>query len=366
MNNELIGLDTVNMALKGLDFTITDLKCFKPKLTSFVCNPSKQDKQNGIYKPRITFYKPTPTVPYEQLWLEFSVPKLIYGENFTEICEKDLEPVTILLQEYLKSIYVITTKQAIFNATLRRSDFSKNLLLSSGIQAGYVLQLVNYSYIHGRRYKSPISYPNGTGIAINNPNKRFILYDKISDAEKAKISEKLCIEKDYYVQYDKIEKLKKKGVSIFRIEQQFNTRKAVKNAFRERGYEAVFKNAFNSSLAKDILVTSWNDLLENQLPLNMEFSATETFQSCTSNNPQMSLNNALKNIAVQQLIKENGTDGAINLLKAVFPDKQVNYLMSSAIMPTCKDFPAKQDILRDLITQVEERKPLSFNQLIGE
>lgn len=366
MNNELIGLDTAILILKNLDFVITDKKFFKLTRTAFVCNPSKQDKQNGIYKPKITFYESTPAFPYRHLLIDVSVPKLIYGNNFTEICANDMEYAAILLQEYLESIHIITSKQTILNANLKRSDFSKNLQLSAGILAGYVLQLLNHSYIHGRQYKSPIYYPNGMGLAINNANRRFILYDKISDAEKSKISEKLCIEKDYYVQHDKIEQLKKKGISILRIEQQLKTRKEVKKEFEKFGLDATFKNAFNPILAKNVLAAPWNELLANQLPLNMDFSAMETFQSCIHSNRQISLNNVLKNIAFQQLVKEAGTDGAISLLKTNFPAKQVNYLISNAIYIDPPYNSESSSILSDLITQFEERKPLNFNQLIGE
>jgi 6-phosphogluconate dehydrogenase (decarboxylating) len=71
-------------------------------------NPTKSELKNGIYKPRLTMTKRFNTTGRHEatLAIEFSAPKLLYGNNFDELTENDFTLVVELLQSKLKEMGV--------------------------------------------------------------------------------------------------------------------------------------------------------------------------------------------------------------------------------------------------------------------
>ncbi|MCP4395404.1 MAG: hypothetical protein GY804_14230 [Alphaproteobacteria bacterium] len=91
--------DTIVMKINSRDFRLTNLKDFTPPATDlyksykginshskYIRNPTKAEKEIG-YKPRITIYKTS----FEyggykaDMFIEFSAPKLVFGNNFEEL-----------------------------------------------------------------------------------------------------------------------------------------------------------------------------------------------------------------------------------------------------------------------------------------
>lgn len=69
---------------------------------SYRLNTTKIDKKLGIYTPRLTLYVQRVSGGYRRLlYIEFSAPKLIYGNNFTEIGMSDYGKLCNALSESL-------------------------------------------------------------------------------------------------------------------------------------------------------------------------------------------------------------------------------------------------------------------------
>ena len=108
-------IDTIVLALPANHFYITDHARFNPSTVGFyhapyyaggfmkcVQNPTSEELRRGTYKPRLTVLKrPMPGGFAITLKIEFSIPKLLYGNNFDEVTEGDFERAIKRLRERL-------------------------------------------------------------------------------------------------------------------------------------------------------------------------------------------------------------------------------------------------------------------------
>ncbi len=97
----------------------------------FVRNPSKAEKETGKYFPRLTGYK-RQFSQEANVRMEFSVPKLLYLNNLEEMEDKDFPKVIEALQDRLRTMGVLVTKEVLKNASVSSVNFSKNLVFKDG------------------------------------------------------------------------------------------------------------------------------------------------------------------------------------------------------------------------------------------
>ena len=111
-------IDTVVLLIPWEDFKIMDYGTFSPSARgmfeppyyslsrgSFNCiqYPTKSDLIEGNYKPRLTLSKRLVCGGYSiALKIEFSAPKLLFGNNFEELKDNDFEAVVIKLHQTCK------------------------------------------------------------------------------------------------------------------------------------------------------------------------------------------------------------------------------------------------------------------------
>lgn len=84
-------IDTIRLAL-DVKRIPDEFKIAKSKNGVFrgVINPTKEMKKSGKYYPRVTFVKrPVRSGLSQQFLVEFSIPKLIKGNNFSEVSNDD-------------------------------------------------------------------------------------------------------------------------------------------------------------------------------------------------------------------------------------------------------------------------------------
>src|SRR3990167_5853860 len=118
-------IDTIVLVLKQNMFTIADHNKFSPSTeglfnsayyrlggrSNMVCkqNPTPNELKAGIYKPRLTITKRINKLRNFEIMLkiEFSVPKLLFGNNFDELEDSDFGKVVGILQTKLKEMGVL-------------------------------------------------------------------------------------------------------------------------------------------------------------------------------------------------------------------------------------------------------------------
>jgi hypothetical protein len=111
-----------------------DLQSRTSNYEKFVKNPPRRLSQS-VYKPRLTGIKRRTFGDNFNSFLkiEFSVPKLIYGNNFDEITDRDFDLIAENLYQRLIEMGVIISRADLENAAVSAFHPSKNIMLSDGI-----------------------------------------------------------------------------------------------------------------------------------------------------------------------------------------------------------------------------------------
>ena len=142
-------IDTIVLTLKDGMFTILDRNKFTPSASVLydqinrnylggrvnmkcVQNPTTTELKLGIYKPRLTLYKR----PNKQggsdmpLKIEFSAPKMLFGNNFDELTDSDFPNLLTKLKRTLKEMGVFILEDHLTSAPVSAIHFSKNIPLT--------------------------------------------------------------------------------------------------------------------------------------------------------------------------------------------------------------------------------------------
>lgn len=265
-----------------------------------VINPTAADKKLGIYKPRITYTeRPRPHGKDCELAIELSLPKLVFGNNFSELSEADFDQVLLSLRQVLQKMqigYYFSPQLA--NLEVRKIDFCKNVIFTDGTLASSIIAALNTADISKVYDIQNTDFQNGGKVLHIHTNSLDIaIYDKITDLQRSKISEKRTQEKDDYCQLslvDELEKLRraKHPFAVVRFEVRLNGKQKIQREFKKLGIEEtlIFKDVFTDEIAKSILTHHWKNIFNKvqkaQLLQDTPISLLRDILSETKQRPQ--------------------------------------------------------------------------------
>ncbi|MCH8908784.1 MAG: MBL fold metallo-hydrolase [Candidatus Heimdallarchaeota archaeon] len=93
-------------------------------------NPKKSEIQRHGYLPRLTLIARNDKEKFIlQLKIEFSAPKILYGNNFDELTGENFYELIAELKEKLKIMGVVTTEDKLIDANISAIHSSKNIIL---------------------------------------------------------------------------------------------------------------------------------------------------------------------------------------------------------------------------------------------
>lgn len=271
-------IDTIKLVIK-FDEPLRCKANFQPKLESIqedyvgyfkaYANPSAADKKLGKYLPRLT-YTQRPKSGYRasyELAIELSLPKLAFGENFSELTNVDFDLVVKRLQVALREIGVFLFTPQIVNAEVRAVHYSKNFVFKDYTSCSSILQMLRTADISKVYDVQNTNFRNGGYVMHVHTNSLDIaIYDKLADLRQSKKSEKRTQEKDNYVQLDILDTIaRQQPVAVMRYEVRLNGKKKITSSLEAVGFEQplTFKSAFSSDLAKKILEHHWQNFYTN-------------------------------------------------------------------------------------------------------
>ncbi|MBR3628591.1 MAG: hypothetical protein IKN42_07105 [Elusimicrobia bacterium] len=227
---DLFVLDKTNKSLKGL---MEMLKLYPNVMYSIKAH--LKEINDGKYRPRIEYVYPLYRNP--TIYIEFSIPKLLFGQNLSEVTEKNDINVVNKLITILKDLNITVTEDAINNAFVKRVDFSKNYELKDDLTCKDVLSLL-----------SKVSYPRmklhvikeEEYIKFYNKSMALLFYDKQKELKKHNSKLPTNYEQD---------------IPILRIEIQIKGKNILDkltehNTFKEIFSEQLFKHVFYKYLMK--------------------------------------------------------------------------------------------------------------------
>jgi hypothetical protein len=205
------------------------------------------------------------------LGVEFSAPKLLFGNNFDELCSRDFEQVLSTLQLALGDMDVRVATDALPSARVSAVHYGKNIAFTNYTTCSMVIRELALIDLGRRLDLSRTDYRDeGHAIRYHTNSNEVTFYDKLKDLEQSRISEKRAIERDYGAQTDLFgdRGTRPKELQVLRMEVRLGNRARIMKLLKriEPGTEPTFKALFNVSIAKGVLMQFWTQL-RAQLPM---------------------------------------------------------------------------------------------------
>lgn len=275
-------IDTIKLVkvlMRPLPYKSVKWQSFKTNengVTIGVINPTAEDRRNGMYMPDITYYeRPMPGGGHRyEVAIETSLPKLHFGNNFEELTEPDYKAVVKDLKRVLRSLGFSHAFVAdISNFEVRKVDFCKNVRFTDGTTVATVISNLAKADISKVYDVQKTDFRNGGKILHIHTNSQDIaFYDKISDLEQARKSERRAKdETPSYCQFDLLktfeEERKQHPLSVLRYEIRLNSKTKVRDALNAAGVNTplTFKNIFRQEVSKTILLQNLDKII-NKIP----------------------------------------------------------------------------------------------------
>jgi hypothetical protein len=282
-------------------------------------NPSLTYDKAGKYMPRLTMYKRiTELGIIYQLSVEFSAPKMLFGNNFDELTENDLglllTKIQIALQELIG--YKFSTEE-LACADVSAWHPSKNIAFLDYTSCQTILNTMGKLDISRTYDLQKTDFRDGHIVHIHANSIDIAFYDKMADLLKAKKSIKRAFEKDSLVQIGILEDLSKyQPIDVFRYEVRLVGRASIKRAYPELK-EWTLKNLFNKNLCRNTLIKHWEKLTSSLDMLALDVKEPyELFQNYIEANDSATPQAALAAVAGLLIANQGGINNLRNALEA--------------------------------------------------
>lgn len=273
-------LDTVALTLNQMEFRVMNHEVFSPSSrglfeppfyplggrSNFSCvqNPTKSELEQGIYKPRLTITKRKSYAGYAiTLRIEFSIPKLLFGNNFDELQPSDFEKILDILQRKLGAMGVSISKDVLRMAQVSAIHYGKNIALTDYSTCTMITSELAKINLSKRLDLSKTDYRNeGHIIRYHSNNFELAFYDKLKDLEQSKISEKRAFESENQIQADLFNRADyPKQLEVLRMEVRLGNRIKIKSTLGKLGIKAElnFCELFSADISQKILRHFWQE-----------------------------------------------------------------------------------------------------------
>lgn len=270
-------IDTVCLLIPKTKLTVLELSSYgvpnwnlhsrTDQYDKFVKNPSKRDKESGLYFPRLTGYRRKGFAKDENVRIEFSAPKLLYLNNLEELEDKDFERLVEVLQSRLKSMGIIIEKSVLETASVSSVHFSKNILLEDGYTANHLISEMNKVNLRKNFDFTKTRFMNdGQSLYAHTTSHQLVIYDKIADLGKDK---KRAIDKDQTLfQFSLFSELNKvpELQEVIRFEIRLSQKQKMNKVLMDLGYakNPTFKDVFNVEISQKVVGDYWKRLIKER------------------------------------------------------------------------------------------------------
>jgi hypothetical protein len=325
--------DTILLNFPIEQVTIMDRDRFSPSARGFigfppilmgsrktikaVCNPTKAESEKAYY-PTLTLFKSLRQGGYKvYLHVQFSAQKLLYGNNFDEIGDDELDDVCQMLHLRLKQMGVLIDAVNIRNAQVTGIHYAKNIPLTD--------HTIPYDYIRkfGQidqslwRDTAKVDYRNGGySFKLHTNTWELTIYDKRKDLQQAKRSERKAISKQNHLQLNLLEQIPETVFfEVLRIELRLNTAKTIRQHLERTGLlsadvvpNLTLSALFDELVAKTLLL-HYLRRLEDSYPTVHKHDHTQATNLLTDlriNNAEMPLQTLLAGVTFSKLLDELG------------------------------------------------------------
>ena len=308
-------IDTVTLRLDEVQFKIIDPSRFSPDATRLLdprTNLGQQGYLDSIQNHPLTGY---PKLKLRRrklpvygtrlfLIIEFSAPKLLYGNNLFEVGDSVFSDLACLLSSILEDMSVYTSVENIVQAVVIKVHYSKNVILPDTAIPHTVIQLIKRSDFNARYKSMHTEYANG-GDSLRYRTNEFevILYDK----KKELLSDHST---------KGLEKFLLGDFEVLRIECRLNSRRKIENTLNLKSTENTFRNIFEISQSKFVVNDTWQKLISSMHSLlSSEITLESELVSFLLSHPRTSVQTALASCMYDQLSAKVGLQELRNIVE---------------------------------------------------
>lgn len=314
-------IDTVVLTLNPAQYHIIDPDRFTPSahwvltgLDSGIIskqNPTKKELAHGIYKPRLMLADRIVAKDKHEalLKIEVSLPKLMFGNNFDELQQKDFPAVLAKLVRVLQSMGVKTTEQFLAQAAVASIHYAKNIVFTDGTIPYFYINKIKEANIKLSLDSNKTDYRNEGHVYKWHCNSyEIVFYDKVKDLVMAKKSDKRAVEKDSSVQMQTLHDLQlKHKFEVLRMEVRLNKRPKIKQLFKTLGVASnfTFKSLFKLATAREVLL-HYIDELESKRSVLHDYRASSDRALLTAlliNNTELGLKQILQMYGLKKIFE---------------------------------------------------------------
>lgn len=322
-------IDTVVLTIPVTKENILDPKRFSPSAfglfkepyyTSFIqckLNPSKEQKDKGEYLPRLTLSSRMKNNQYQViLRVEFSAPKILFGNNFQEITEDDFLKLISELRYKLFIMGVKLSEDQLVNASVSSAHFCRNIPLEAYVSCSMVInQLEKAGNYNEWLDLDKTSFRNGGQILhMHSDRWEFVIYDKLRDLQRARLGKNRSVEEDNYSQLDMF-KDKFPKQEILRLELRINSKQKLRALLSTIGHgksleNITFVNIFKYEICQRLLRYYWSKLqMVTNLPENIKTHSNiiEISTAIRMEHPEIKDNDLMRVTYGLIFIQEHGT-----------------------------------------------------------
>ena len=318
-------IDTIVLTLQNNQFQIFDHSKFSPSTIGLfqapyyrfgkrshikcVLNPTKE---KGVYKPRLTVTRRIGKEGFQTtMRIEFSIPKLLFGNNFDEVKESQFKHIIKRLYDTLNSMSVIVAPHMLQNAFVSAIHYSKNIVLSDYSTPYAILKELSKINLNQKLDINQTDFRNeGHSLKFRANSYEISLYDKKKDLQKAKTSGKRAIEKNNEIQLELFDQWKPKApFEVLRMEIRLNKRVKIKSILKKINIDSdlTFRSLFKQTISKKILLFYFEYIKKGYSLLSYRPKSSREFVAeFKINNPHIKVRKMLQIFALKKLIDEIG------------------------------------------------------------
>jgi hypothetical protein len=286
-------------------------------------NPTAEDRENGIYKPKLTLIKRGNMLI---LKAEFSAPKVLFKNNLDEAEEKDLSEIIAQLQNKIRDMGVILQLSQIENAKVIGFHPSKNIILSKGYTSSFALRELYKINLSQKLDFTRAGFRNeGEEIQFYTKIYSVVFYDKINDLTKPPTR---ATDKDQpKLQRDLFDFIKKeiRGLEVLRIEIRLSKSEKMKEVLAEIGFteEPTLKSIFKKDVCQKIVKFYWENLFDkNMFVFNAYNNPQKIFEMILIKYPEMKMRKAVMLVGLNLLCRDEGGFRAFRKIVEGYKEKK--------------------------------------------
>lgn len=359
-------LTIVDLKREGVDWS---LQGSFPAYQKFVRNPSPRDASLGIYFPRLTGYKRKGQA--DEIKIEFSVPKLIYKNNLDELTGNEFKTVIELLHDRLNRIGIMVSYKQLEEAEVRTIHYSKNILLTKGYTAQFVLNELRKVNVNKRFDGTKTVFKNdGQSVQMYSQAHSLVFYDKIADLKQP---EKRKIDRDNTpLQLNLFSQVKKKS-EVLRMEIRLCQKRKINSLFKLLGFpeNPTFKDAYSLEKSLKVITHYWETMIEERGHglFNIDLTPKEILQAITKTKRKLKAKEAIFRIGLIQAMKDgDGMRELRAILTKIGMDARTWYRLVTQFKDTSKQLRKykPREWFDEIKKQLTTYKPLRLKDITTE